>query len=72
MIPRERTMGLKWRRGRGGEKIHLHAAIVHLPNPFTEWMGALIGAVGYILIATCQLKAHISPGPPQEEFTLIR
>jgi len=20
MIPRERTMGLKWRRGRGGEK----------------------------------------------------
>ena len=57
--------------GEGRGKIRLHAAVVRLPNPFTEWTGALIGAVGCILIATCQSKAHISPGPPREEFTLI-
>ena len=63
--------GFKMEEGEGRGKIRLHAAVVRLLNPFTEWTGALIGAVGCILIATCQSKAHISPGPPREEFTLI-
>ena len=32
--------------------MHLPALIVCLQNPYTGWTGALIGAVGYILIDT--------------------
>ena len=55
--------------GEGRGKIRLHAAVVRLPNPFTEWTGALIGAVGCILIATCPSPAFPSP-PPLVHFLL--
>ena len=42
------------REGVGRGKICLPANIVRLQNPFIGWTGALIGAVGRILIATCQ------------------
>ena len=44
--------------GEEEEKIRLQAAIVRLANPYTEQTGALIGAVGSLLIATFSGKCE--------------
>ena len=57
----------KWAGGgRGGRKKSLPARLVRLQNPYTRWMGALIGAVGWKLIDACQFKVVF---PPADSLT---
>ena len=54
--------GWEMKEGGGGEeeKIRLLAVVVCSRNPYTGWTGALIGAVGYMLIDTWRSTAYRS------------